>query len=49
MRRQCFNRVSLAKRVDLNRRLKDAMDAGLIRPSHSEVGSPILFVREDDG
>jgi hypothetical protein len=25
------------------------MEAGLIRPSHSEFGSPILFVRKADG
>jgi hypothetical protein len=34
---------------ELNRQLKDAADAGLIRPIYSEFGSPILFVRKADG
>jgi hypothetical protein len=33
----------------MNRQLKDAVDVGLIRPSHSEFSSPILFVRKADG
>jgi hypothetical protein len=46
MKRQRLNRLSPAK---LNRQLKDKMEASLIRPSHSEFGSPILFVRQADG
>jgi hypothetical protein len=45
MRRQRLNKLSLAERVELNRQLKDVVEAGLIRPSYSEFGSPILFVR----
>jgi hypothetical protein len=49
MKRQRLNRLSPAERSELNRHLKDAVDAGLIRPSYSEFGSPILFVRKADG
>jgi hypothetical protein len=49
MKRQRLNRMSNAVRVELNRQLKDAVEVGLIRPSHSEFGSPILFVREAEG
>jgi hypothetical protein len=49
MRRQRLNVLSLAERDELNRQLKDAIDTGLIRPYYSELGSPILFVREADG
>jgi phosphoglycolate phosphatase-like HAD superfamily hydrolase len=49
MRRQRLNRLSHAERVELNRQLKDAVEAGLIRPSYIEFGSPILFVRKADG
>jgi hypothetical protein len=49
MRRQRLNILSHAERVELYRELKDAVDAGLIRPSYSEFGSPILFVRKGDG
>jgi hypothetical protein len=49
MRRQRLNRLSLAERDELNRQLKDAVEAGLIRPSYSEFGSPILFVRKAVG
>jgi hypothetical protein len=48
MKRQRLNRLSLAEHVELNRQLKDAMDAGLIRPNHNEFGSPIHFVRKAD-
>jgi hypothetical protein len=41
--------LSPAERAELNRQLKDAVDAGLIRPSYSEFGPPILFVRKADG
>ena len=50
MKRQLLiNGLSLAERAELNRQLKDVVDAGLIRPSYSEFGSPILFVRKADG
>jgi hypothetical protein len=49
MRRQRLNRLSPAERAELNRQLKDAVEAGLIRPKYSEFGSPILFVRKADG
>jgi hypothetical protein len=41
--------LSRAERAELNRQLKDAVEAGLIRPSYSEFGSPILFARKADG
>jgi hypothetical protein len=49
MKRNRLNRLSHAKRAELNRQLKDAVDAGLIRPNYSEFGSPILFVRKANG
>jgi hypothetical protein len=49
MKRQRLDTLSHAERGELNRQLKDAMDAGLIRPSCSEFGSPILFMRKADG
>jgi hypothetical protein len=45
MRRQRLNRLSPAERGELNRQLKAAVKAGLIRPSYNEFGSPILYVR----
>jgi hypothetical protein len=44
MKRQRHNRLSPAERAEFNRQLKDPMEAGLIRPSHSEFSSPILFL-----
>jgi hypothetical protein len=44
-----YNRLSLAERAKVNRQLKDAVESRLIRPSHCELGSPILFVRKIDG
>jgi hypothetical protein len=41
MKRQRLNRLSHAERAELNRQLKDRVEASLIRPSHSEFGSPI--------
>jgi hypothetical protein len=32
MKRQRLNKLSRAERAELNRQLKDAVDAGLIRP-----------------
>jgi hypothetical protein len=49
MKRQRLKRLSHAERAELNRQLKDAMEAGLIRPIHSELGSPVLYVRKNDG
>jgi hypothetical protein len=50
MKRQRMNRLSPTKRAELNQKPKDAMEAGLNRPSRCEfVGSPILFVRKADG
>jgi uncharacterized membrane protein len=43
MRRQRLNRLSPAERAELNRQLKDAVEASMIRPNYSEFGSPILF------
>jgi hypothetical protein len=49
MKCQRLNILSLAQRAYLNRQLKDAMKVGLIRPSQSQFGAPILFVRRTDG
>jgi hypothetical protein len=46
MRRQRLNILSPAEHAELNRQFKDAVEAGLIRPSYSEFGSPILFCAE---
>jgi hypothetical protein len=49
MKRQRLNILSPAERVELNRQLKDAVDASLTRPRYSEFGSTIIFVRTADG
>jgi hypothetical protein len=49
MKHQRLNILSPAERAELNRQLKKAVEAGLIRPIYSEFGSPILFVRKADG
>jgi hypothetical protein len=49
MKRRRLNILSPAKRAKLTRQLKDAMDVGLIRPSYSEFGSLIVFVRKAYG
>jgi hypothetical protein len=49
MKRQLLNKLSRKERAQLNRELKDAMEAGLIIPTHSEFASPIIFVRKVDG
>jgi hypothetical protein len=47
MKRQHLNMMSRAERAELlNQQLKHAIEIGLIRPGHTELGSPILFVRE---
>jgi hypothetical protein len=43
MKRQRLDKLPHAERAELNRQLKDDVDAGLIRPSYSEFGSPIFF------
>jgi hypothetical protein len=43
MKRQRLNIFSSAERAQLNRQLKDAMEASLIRPMHCEIGWPILL------
>jgi hypothetical protein len=48
MKRRHLNILSPTERDELNRQLKDTVNVGLIRPSHSEFGSPILFVRKGD-
>jgi hypothetical protein len=49
MRRQLLNILSHVERAELNRQLKDVVEASLVRPSYSEFGSRILFVRKADG
>jgi hypothetical protein len=49
MKRQWLNGLSHAERAEVNRPLKDAVDASLIRFRYSEFGSPIPFVRKADG
>jgi hypothetical protein len=44
MKQERLNMWLLAVRAELNRQLEDAVEAGLIRPSHIEFGSPIIFV-----
>jgi hypothetical protein len=44
MKRQRIDMLSSAERVELNRELKDAVEDGLTRPSHSEHGSSNIFV-----
>jgi hypothetical protein len=46
MRRQRLDRMPPAKREELDRELKDRVGVGLVRPSRSGFGSPVLFVRE---
>jgi hypothetical protein len=48
MKRHRLNILSRAECGALNRQLKDAVEADLIRPSHNEFDSPILFVRKGD-
>jgi hypothetical protein len=49
MKHHRLYKLSLAKRVELNRKVNDAVKASLIRPSHSEFGSPFPFVRKANG
>jgi hypothetical protein len=45
MKRQRLSKLSHAEHAELNRQLKEALEAGLVRPSYNEFVSPILFVR----
>jgi hypothetical protein len=49
MKRQRLKEKSLAKRAELNRQLKDAIEADLVRPKYNKFGSPFLCVRKTDG
>jgi hypothetical protein len=49
MKRWCLKILSHGERTKINQQLKDAMDVGLIRQSHGELGSPILLVRKAVG
>jgi hypothetical protein len=49
MKRQRLNRLSHTERAELNRKLNDAMETYMIRPSQSEFGSPIVLVRKVGG
>jgi hypothetical protein len=49
MKCQRLNRLSLAERAELNRQLKDAVEASLICPSHNEFDSPVLCARKANG
>jgi hypothetical protein len=49
MKRQQLKRLSPGERAELDRQLKNAVDACLIRPWYGEFGSRILFVRKADG
>ena len=42
-------RLSPAEKEELLKQLKDLTDRGLIRPSSSPYGSPIIFVKKKDG
>lgn len=42
-------KMSPAELDELKRQLKELLDLGLIRPSSSPYGSPVLFVRKPDG
>jgi hypothetical protein len=44
-----LDRLSHAERAELNRQLKDVVEASLILSSQSEFGSPIIFLRKADG
>jgi hypothetical protein len=48
MKPKRLNRSSHAERAELNRQLKDAVEACLTRPNHSEFGSPIISERKAD-
>ena len=39
----------MAERTECHRQIHELLDAGMIEPSQSEWGSPILFVAKKDG
>jgi hypothetical protein len=49
MRRPRFDRLSPAGKEELNRQLKDVVDARLVRHSRNEFRSSIIFFRKADG
>jgi hypothetical protein len=49
MKPRRLKRFSPTKRAKLNRRLKDAVEDGFVRPNHSEFCSPILFMPIPNG
>jgi hypothetical protein len=49
MKFQRVNRLSSAQRAELNRQLKDAVEARLILPSHGAFGSPTPLARKANG
>ena len=42
-------RLSLAEKKEVQRQVQDLLSKGLIRPSTSPFGSPILFLKKKDG
>src|SRR5262249_7014380 len=42
-------RMALAELAELKKQLQDLLDKGLIRPSVSPWGAPLLFVKKKDG
>jgi len=42
-------RMALAELVELKKHLQELLDKGLIQPSVSPWGAPVLFVRKKDG
>jgi len=41
--------MALAELVELKKQLQELLDKGLIQPSVSPWGAPVLFVRKKDG
>lgn len=42
-------RLSPKEKEEVNRQVTELLERGLIRPSHSPYGSPVLFVQKKDG
>ena len=42
-------RMALAELIELKKQLQELLDKGLIQPSVSPWGAPVLFVRKKDG
>jgi hypothetical protein len=49
MKRQRLNGLSTTERVELNRQLKDAVEAKMIHPNNCESGLLIAYVRKACG